>query len=58
MKWFQGNAYSNTQGVPYFPLIDLLGRAVDLRDDDSQDVVRKKLAAELHPNRNEDKVIF
>ena len=50
VNWFQGNAYEYTQGVPYFPLIDLLGRAIDLHDDDSQDTVRKKLAAELNPN--------
>jgi hypothetical protein len=30
--------------------------AVDLRDDDSQDMVQKKLAAELNPNRNADPV--
>ena len=58
VQWFQGNAYAYTQGVPYFPLIDLLGRAADLRDDDSQDVVRKKLAVELNLNLDENEAIF
>ena len=40
------------------PLIDLLGRAIDLRDDDSQDMVRKKLAAELKSNIDADPAIF
>ncbi|MCB2147875.1 MAG: AAA family ATPase [Deltaproteobacteria bacterium] len=56
--WLQGNAYAYTQGIPYFPLIDLLGRAVDLRDDDSQEVVRKKLATELRTTRDDDKAIY
>ncbi|WP_372681217.1 adenylate/guanylate cyclase domain-containing protein, partial [Desulfosarcina sp.] len=58
VNWFEGNAYEYTQGVPYFPLIDLMGRAVDLREDDSQDLVRKKLAAELNPNRDADQAVF
>lgn len=58
VRWLQGNAFTYTQSVPYFPLIDLLGRAVDLRDEDSQAVARQKLADELKPVRGEDKEIF
>ena len=58
VDWFQGNAYEYTQGVPYFPLIDLMGRAVDLRDDDSLDMIRRKLAAELNPHRESDQAIL
>ena len=52
-----GKRIAYTQGVPYFPLIDLLSRAVDLREEDSQDVVREKLTAELHTNQDQDKAI-
>jgi class 3 adenylate cyclase/tetratricopeptide (TPR) repeat protein len=43
VDWLQGNAYAYCQDVPYFPLIDLLGRAADVHADDSKTVVRGKL---------------
>jgi class 3 adenylate cyclase/tetratricopeptide (TPR) repeat protein len=47
VRWLQGNAYAFSRNVPYLPIIDLLKRAINVRDEDSQDEVRKKLADEL-----------
>ncbi len=58
VRWLQGNAYAYTQNVPYFPLIDLLGRDVDVRDEDSQAVVRQKRVDELKPICGEVQGIF
>lgn len=52
--WFQGNAYTYTQGMPYSPLIELLGRVVDIREDDSPAEVREKLAEQLGSPADED----
>ncbi len=57
VQWLQGNAYDYFQGVPYFPLIDLLKRAVDVRDDDSEDVIRRKLGDELKNRYGEEETI-
>lgn len=54
LRWLQGNAFTYTRGMPYFPLIDLLGRSADLREDDSEDVIRQKLAEDLGPLTAED----
>jgi class 3 adenylate cyclase/tetratricopeptide (TPR) repeat protein len=58
IQWLQGNAYAYTQGMPYSPLIELLGRAVDLRGDDSEAAVRQKLAQILRPIEGEDGTII
>jgi len=52
VRWLQGNAYAFSQNVPYLPIIDLLKRALEVRDEDSQDAVRAKLADELAPIRD------
>ena len=49
LQWLQGNAYAYSQNVPYLPVIDMLERAIDVRDEDTQTVVRQKLADELPP---------
>ncbi|WP_155319866.1 adenylate/guanylate cyclase domain-containing protein [Desulfosarcina alkanivorans] len=54
VQWLQGNAYTFTQAMPYSPLIELLGRAVDLREGDSETVVRQKLVEILRPLEGED----
>jgi class 3 adenylate cyclase/tetratricopeptide (TPR) repeat protein len=56
--WLQGNAYTYTQGMPYSPLIELLGRVVDVREDDPPAVVREKLAEELGSPEDEDGTLF
>jgi class 3 adenylate cyclase/tetratricopeptide (TPR) repeat protein len=45
--WLQGNAYAYFQNVPYLAVIDLLMRATGIRDGDSSEVIRQKLADEL-----------
>lgn len=57
VQWLQGNAYAHFQSVPYYPLMDLLRRAVDVRDDDSQEEVHRKLAKELKPVCEDDEAI-
>ena len=52
VRWLQGNAYAFSRNVPYLPIIDLLKRALDVRDQDSQDAVREKLADELAAMRD------
>ena len=52
VRWLQGNAYAFSRNVPYLPIIDLLKRAFGVRDEDSQDVVRIKLTAELKSIRD------
>ncbi|WP_155313417.1 adenylate/guanylate cyclase domain-containing protein [Desulfosarcina ovata] len=47
VRWLEGNAYHYTQTVPYFPIVDLLGRAVDVREHDTDGVIREKLNREL-----------
>lgn len=47
VRWLQGNAYAFSRNVPYLPIIDLLKRALEVRDEDSPDSVRAKLAGEL-----------
>jgi class 3 adenylate cyclase/tetratricopeptide (TPR) repeat protein len=53
VRWLQGNAYAFSRNVPYLPIIDLLKRALDVRDEDSQDAVLAKVAGELAPIRDE-----
>ncbi|HSO20887.1 MAG TPA: adenylate/guanylate cyclase domain-containing protein, partial [Desulfosarcina sp.] len=57
IQWLQGNAYAYFKGIPYYPLVDLLGRAVNVRDDDTQDMVRRKLVDELRPVCSDDQAI-
>jgi class 3 adenylate cyclase/tetratricopeptide (TPR) repeat protein len=47
VRWLQGNAYAFSRNVPYLPIIDLLKRVLEVRDEDSRDAVRAKLAGEL-----------
>ncbi len=49
VRWLQGNAYAFARDIPYLPVIDLFKRIADVRYEDSQEVVRRKLAAELAP---------
>jgi class 3 adenylate cyclase/tetratricopeptide (TPR) repeat protein len=43
IRWLEGHAYAYSQNIPYFPLIDLLNRVFQVREDDRQEVVREKL---------------
>ncbi len=43
IQWREGHAYAYSQNIPYFPLIDLLNRAWQIREGDHPDDVRLKV---------------
>jgi tetratricopeptide (TPR) repeat protein len=43
IQWLEGHAYPYSQNTPYYPLIDLLSRAIRIEEDDTQKTVRKKV---------------
>ncbi len=43
VQWREGHAYAYSQNIPYFPLIDLLNRAWQIREGDHPDEVRLKV---------------
>ncbi len=43
IQWREGHAYAYSQNIPYFPLIDLLNRAWQIREGDHPDEVRQKV---------------
>lgn len=43
IQWLQGQAYGYAQNMPYFPLIDLLSRALQIEEGDPPTKVRQKL---------------
>ena len=47
IQWFDASAYPYTQNTPYFPLIDLLTKAFDIRDDDGAPTIKQKVDSGL-----------
>ena len=45
IQWREGHAYDYTRNIPYFPLIDLLNRAWQIREGDSPGQVKHKIEA-------------
>jgi len=45
VQWREGHAYAYSQNNPYFPLIDLLSRAWQIKEGDSPEQVKKKAEA-------------
>jgi class 3 adenylate cyclase/tetratricopeptide (TPR) repeat protein len=43
IQWIEGHAYAYSQNIPYFPLIDLLNRVLEIKEDDPPEKVREKL---------------
>ena len=43
IQWREGHAYPYAQNIPYFPLINLLSRAFQIEESDSQEKVRTKI---------------
>ncbi|MBN2178511.1 MAG: AAA family ATPase [Deltaproteobacteria bacterium] len=43
IQWREGHCYGYSQNIPYFPLIDLLNRAWQIREGDPPDQVRQKV---------------
>ena len=47
VQWREGSAYQYAQKIPYFPLINLLNRDWQIREDDSPESIREKVESEL-----------
>jgi class 3 adenylate cyclase/tetratricopeptide (TPR) repeat protein len=47
IQWLEGHAYPHSQNTPYFPLIDLLNRSLQIEEGDPPDEIRKKVEAGL-----------
>ncbi|KKK82655.1 hypothetical protein LCGC14_2801220, partial [marine sediment metagenome] len=47
IQWIEGHAYSYSQNIPYFPLIDLLNRVFQIEEGDPSEKVREKIESEI-----------
>ena len=47
IQWIEGHACAYSQNMPYFPLIDLLNRLLQIEEKDPPEKVRKKIASGL-----------
>jgi class 3 adenylate cyclase/tetratricopeptide (TPR) repeat protein len=47
IQWLEGQAYPYSQNIPYYPLINLLSRSLQIKEGDPPDEVRKKVEAGL-----------
>ena len=47
IQWREGHAYAYSQNIPYFPLIDLLNRALQIEEGDPPEKVRNKVESGL-----------
>jgi class 3 adenylate cyclase len=43
IQWLEGHAYPYTQNIPYYPLINLLSRALRIEEGDPPEKVREKI---------------
>jgi len=46
-QWLEGNAFAYAQNIPYFPLIDLISKAIQIDEGDSPETVKEKLESSL-----------
>jgi class 3 adenylate cyclase/tetratricopeptide (TPR) repeat protein len=47
IQWIEGHAYAYSQNIPYFPLVDLLNRVLQIEENDTPDVVRDKIESSM-----------
>jgi len=47
IQWREGRSYAYSQNIPYFPLIDLLSRAWQIEEGDSQNEVKEKIESNI-----------
>jgi len=47
IQWREGNAFAYAQNMPYFPLIDLISKAIQIDEDDSPETVKEKLESSI-----------
>ena len=43
IQWLEGHAYPYSQNIPYYPLIDLLGKALQIEEGDPPEKIREKV---------------
>jgi class 3 adenylate cyclase/tetratricopeptide (TPR) repeat protein len=60
IQWREGHAYAYSQNVPYFPVTDLLRRALRIEESDSPAKIRKKLESgiEMLVGKREDLIPY
>ena len=47
IQWREGQAFPYAQNIPYFPLIDLISKAIQIDEGDSPETVKDKLESSL-----------
>lgn len=47
IEWLEGQAFSYTSGIPYFPIKDLLGRSIGIKANDTPVVIQSKITENL-----------
>lgn len=47
IQWREGHCYAYSQNIPYFPLIDLFGRAWQIEEGDSPEKVKEKVESNI-----------
>jgi class 3 adenylate cyclase/tetratricopeptide (TPR) repeat protein len=60
IQWIEGHAYAFSQNIPYFPLIDLLNRVLQIEEDDLPEVVREKVESGIEGllGKTDDAVLY
>jgi class 3 adenylate cyclase/tetratricopeptide (TPR) repeat protein len=43
IQWLEGHAYPHSQNIPYYPLIDLLNRSLQIEEGDSPERLKEKI---------------
>ena len=43
IQWIEGHSYAYSQNIPYFPLIDLLNRVFQIKENDPPEMLREKV---------------
>jgi len=49
IQWIEGHAYAYSQNTPYFPLVDLLNRLLNIEENYPPQKVREKIESGIHP---------
>jgi class 3 adenylate cyclase/tetratricopeptide (TPR) repeat protein len=47
VQWREGHAYPYSQNIPYFPLIDLINRTLQIEEGDSPEKIREKIESSI-----------
>ncbi|MGD8302010.1 MAG: AAA family ATPase, partial [Desulfobacterales bacterium] len=47
IQWREGNAFPYAQNIPYFPLMDLISKAIQIDEGDSPETVKEKIESSI-----------